>query len=309
MATKNTFSGTRKFDLNSLKTKVKESAAGKKSYKDEREWKLTRGKDDTGSATIRFLPGHVEDKHELPFVLTYDHSFQGPGGYYIEHCPTTIGLDCPLCQANSKLYNSGVENDKKIASPRKRKKVFISNVLVLSDPANPANEGKVFLYKYGTKVFDMINSAMSPQFADEKALNPFALDGEGASFTLKARKVDGQITYDKSKFNNPEEIALKAADLDKVLVSQYHLSEFLDTAHFKTFEQLSAKLTKVLGGTSGSATVEKDLDNADLNSKLKATGRTNPKVVEAISGGEELPAGEGDESLADLQALIGGEEG
>ena len=183
-------------DVSALSDKM-EKMNDKKSYKDDRYWRPELDKSSNGYAVIRFLPAPGDE--ELPFARLYTHGFQGKGGWFIENCPTTIGGKCPLCEVNNDLWNSGLESDKDIARQRKRRLSYISNILVVSDPSNPQNEGKVFLYKYGKKIFDKIQESMKPEFADETPVDPFDF-WKGANFKLKVRKVAGYINYDKSEF-------------------------------------------------------------------------------------------------------------
>ena len=53
---------------------------------------------------------------------------------------------------------------KRSARKRKRKLSYYANILVVSDPKHPENEGKVFLYKFGKKIFDKITEAMQHSF-------------------------------------------------------------------------------------------------------------------------------------------------
>jgi len=168
------------------------------SYKDDRFWRPELDKSSNGFAVVRFLP--PVDGEDIPWARLFTHGFQGPGGWYIENSRTTIGDKDPVSEMNSELWNSGLESDKDIARQRKRRLSYISNILVVSDPANPQNEGKVFLYKYGKKIFDKINEAMQPEFEDEEPINPFDF-WKGANFKLKVRKVAGFINYDKSEFD------------------------------------------------------------------------------------------------------------
>ena len=236
-----------------------ESSESKESYKDDRFWRPELDKSSNGYAVIRFLPAFGDE--DLPFVKTYSHAFQGPGGWYIENCPTTTGGKCPVCEANNKLWNSGLESDKDIARTRKRKMQYISNILVVSDPTNPQNEGKNFLFKYGKKIFDKINEAMSPEFEDEEAINPFDF-WKGADFKLKVRKVAGYINYDKSEFD--AQSALFGGDdekLESLWKKEYSLIAFVEADQFKSYEDLSTKFTGVIGNdlrdtSSNNQTVE-----------------------------------------------------
>ena len=228
----------------SLQEKI-EKAESKDSYKDDRFWRPELDKSSNGYAVIRFLPAFGDE--DLPFVKLYSHAFQGPGGWFIENCPTTIGGKCPLCETNNKLWQSGLDSDKDIARTRKRKMQYISNILVISDPANPQNEGKNFLYKYGKKIFDKINESMSPEFEDEKAINPFDF-WEGADFKLKVRKVAGYINYDKSEFDSPDAL-FDGQDsvLEDLWKKQYSLQAFIAADQFKSYDELKARLNAVLG--------------------------------------------------------------
>ena len=215
------------------------------SYKDDRFWKPEVDKAGNGYAVIRFLPAAEGD--DVPWARVFSHGFQGKGGWFIENCPTTIGKKCPVCEANNELWNSGVEDDKNIARDRKRKLSYISNIIVMSDPANPQNEGKVFLYKYGKKIFDKITESMQPEFQDETPINPFDF-WEGANFKLKIRKVAGYTNYDKSEFESISALYEgKDSLLEPLWKSQYALSEFTDASNFKDYNDLATKLDSVLG--------------------------------------------------------------
>lgn len=217
----------------------------KKSYKDDRYWRPELDKSSNGYAVIRFLPAAGDE--ELPFARLYTHGFQGKGGWFIENCPTTLGKKCPVCEGNTELWNSGLESDKDIARIRKRRLSYISNILVVSDPTNPQNEGKVFLYKYGKKIFDKIQESMKPEFEDESPVDPFDF-WKGANFKLKVRKVAGYINYDKSEFEAPT--ALFDGDdsrLENLWKSEYSLQDIVAPTEFKSHEELKDKFDGVIG--------------------------------------------------------------
>jgi hypothetical protein len=172
-------------------------------YKDDRFWRPTLDSASNGYAVIRFLP--AVESEDIPWVKLYSHAFMGKGGWFIHNCPTTLGEKCPVCEANGELWNSGTESDKRIARDRKRKLNYVSNILVVEDPAAPQNKGKVFLFKYGKKIFDKIQEQMNPEFEDENAVNPFDF-WKGANFKLKVRKVEGYVNYDKSEFSASSEL-------------------------------------------------------------------------------------------------------
>jgi hypothetical protein len=217
---------------------------------DDRFWTATVDKAGNGYAVIRFLPSPPDE--DVPFVRMFDHGFQGPGGWYIENSLTTIGKQDPVSEYNSKLWNSGIEANKDIVRKQKRRLHFISNIQVISDPSNPANEGKVFLFKYGKKIFDKLKEAMEPQFADEEAVNPFDL-WAGAPFKLKIRNLEGYRNYDKSEFGSPEPLSSDDKELEKIWKSEHSLQEFLAPSNFKTYEELAARLAKVLAEDSAPA--------------------------------------------------------
>ena len=233
----------------------KESApVEKQSYVDERLWKPELDKSGNGYAIIRFLP--APDGEEMPWVKLWNHAFQGPTGkWYIENSLTTLNQKDPVSEYNSKLWNSGVESDKEIARKQKRKLQYYSNIYVVSDPKHPENEGKVFLFRYGKKIYEKVMEALQPQFEDETPVNPFDF-WEGANFKLKIRKVDGYWNYDKSEFDSASKLNEADSELDKIWKSEYSLKDFLAASNFKTYDELKNRLDDVLTGsqsTSGSA--------------------------------------------------------
>ena len=215
-------------------------------YVDERIWKPSVDKSGNGYAVIRFLP--APDGEELPWVRYWDHGFKGPTGlWYIEKSLTTIGQNDPVSEMNSRLWNSGREEDKQVARDRKRRLHYVSNIYVVKDPANPENEGKVFLYQFGKKIFDKIMDMMQPQFQDEDPVDPFDF-WEGADFKLKIRNVEGYRNYDKSEFAAPAPLLGGDDDeLEGVYNRMYSLKEYVDPKNFKSYEELATKLQRVLG--------------------------------------------------------------
>jgi hypothetical protein len=241
------------------------------SKDDDRFWQPEVDKAGNGMAIIRFLPAPAVDGDEaLPWVRVFNHGFQGPGGWYIENSLTTLNQKDPVSEYNSVLWNSGIEANKEIARKQKRRLTYISNVLIVSDPKNPENEGQIKLYKFGKKIFDKLTEAMNPQFEDEKAINPFDF-WEGANFKIKIRQVEGYRNYDKSEFESPSQLFDgDDAKLEALWKKEYSLKEFLDPKHFKSYDVLKAKLDKVLG-----------LDGAAPVSKTKAeefTPRSSPDI-------------------------------
>lgn len=212
--------------------------------KDDRFWKPTVDAAGNGSAIIRFLPP-VEGE-DVPFVRYWDHGFQGPGGWYIEKSLTSIGQDDPVSEYNSKLWNSGVDSDKEVARKQKRRLHYISNIYVIKDPGNPSNEGKVFLYEYGKKIFDKINDLMHPSFEDEDPVNPFDF-WEGSNFRMRIRQVEGYRNYDKSDFDTPSALFDDDEKLEAIYNAQHELQPLVDPKAFKSYEELLTRMTRVLG--------------------------------------------------------------
>jgi len=226
---------------------------------DDRWWKPEVDKAGNGYAVIRFLP--APEGEDLPWVRIFNHGFQGPGGWYIEESLTTINKKDPVSEHNSMLWNSGIESNKDLVRKQKRRLNYYANIYVVKDPSNPANEGKVFLYKFGKKIFDKLNEAMNPEFEDEKPMNPFDL-WEGANFKLKIRNVEGYRNYDKSEFDSPSALLDDDGELEKIWKSENSLQEFLDPKNFKSYDELKAKLNRVLGldGSSGSTTKADEIE-------------------------------------------------
>lgn len=215
---------------------------------DENFWKCEVDKAGNGYAVIRFLPAPAADGDDgIPWAKVYTHGFQGPGGWYIENSLTTLNEKDPVSEYNSELWNSGIEANKEIARKQKRRLTYISNILVIEDSKHPENNGQVKLFKYGKKIFDKITEAMNPAFEDEKPINPFDL-WAGANFKLKIRKVEGYQNYDKSEFESPSPVfGGDDAKLEALWNSEYSLKEFLDAKHFKSYDELKARLARVLG--------------------------------------------------------------
>ncbi len=253
----------------------------KKSYVDERIWKPTMDKTGNGFAIIRFLP--QSEGENLPWVKLWNHAFQGPTGqWYIENSLTTVGQNDPVSEHNTRLWNSGVESDKEIARKQKRKLQYYSNIYVVKDSANPENEGKVFLYRYGKKIFDKIMEAMKPAFDDEVAIDPFNL-WEGANFKLKLRKVDGYWNYDKSEFEAPSALLDDDDALEKIWKSQYSLSEFTATTNFKSYDELKKRLDLVLSGTVATSNVVEISESFDDSPEESITVDTTEEPTPSVS--------------------------
>ena len=268
--------------LDKLLNAVKEDSApqDKKSYKDDRLWKPVLDKSGNGYAVIRFLP--AVDGEDLPWAKVWNHAFQGPTGqWYIENSLTTISQKDPVSEHNTRLWNTGLESDKEIARKQKRKLQYFSNIYVVSDSKHPENDGKVFLYRYGKKIFDKVMEAMQPAFEDEKAINPFDF-WEGANFKLKVRKVDGFWNYDKSEFADVSPLLDDDDAIEEIWKRQYALAEHTAATNFKSYDELKTRLDTVLSGTVSVGNVTDELQDAPV-----ATPKVDTKPVEAPTSNDD----------------------
>ena len=226
-----------------LTTEIEKMNSKGTSGADDRLWKLEVDKAGNGYAVIRFLP--APDGEELPWAKVWSHAFQGPGGWYIENSLTTLGGKDPVSEYNRLLWNSGNDADKDLARKQKRKLTYISNIYVVKDPTNPENEGKVFLYKFGKKIFDKLTAAMQPEFEDEEAIDPFDF-WKGANFKLKAKNVAGYRNYDSSEFSATSALLDDDDALEAIWKKQYSLEEFTAADQFKSYADLEKRLNSVL---------------------------------------------------------------
>lgn len=277
-----------------------------KTYGDDRIWSPVVDKAGNGYAVIRFLP--AKDGEDLPWVRFWDHGFKGPTGrWYIENSLTSIGQPDPVAEINSVLWNSGNEKDKELARERKRRLHYVSNILVVSDPANPDNEGKVFLYKYGKKIFDKIMDIMQPQFQDESPVNPFDF-WTGANFKLKIRNFEGYRNYDKSEFESASELfGGDEAKLEKTYNALYSLKDFTDPSNYKSYADLKRKLVEVLGADAlgGSMTEERTVNEVatSVGKTAEATPSYTATESPSISSSDD---DDDDESLSYFAKLAQG---
>jgi hypothetical protein len=268
--------------------KVANPQTESKSYVDDRFWRLEGDKAGNGTATIRFLPRVEGD--ELPWVRIFSHGFQGPTGkWYIENSLTTLGENDPVGELNTQLWNSGSEANKEIARKQKRKLSFIANVYIVSDPKHPENEGKVFLFKFGKKIFDKIMDKARPTFEDEKPVNVFDF-WEGANFKLRMRKKDGYANYDESAFSDP--VALGDDDqIVRAAKAQVKLAEFIDRKNFKSYDELKKKLNEVLSGdsfASKSAAQMAEEEDRPVASAPKIASKPAPKMAEVSEDDDDV---------------------
>ena len=264
---------------------------------DERLWKPEVDKAGNGYAVIRFLP--APDGEDLPWAQVWSHAFQGPGGWYIENSLTTLGKKDPVSDLNRTLWNSGSDADKEIARKQKRKLSYYSNIYVLQDPANPQNEGRVFLYKYGKKIFDKLTEAMQPAFADETPINPFDF-WKGADFKVKIRKVEGYWNYDKSEFAEPSTLkGFKDSELETLWKQQYSLTDFTAPDKFKTFEELDTRLQTVLSTQPTRRIPDAELEDESEGKYREVKGATEIAASAAPSfKSASAPVEEEDDALS-----------
>ena len=269
----------------------KPETSGNKSnkYQDDRIWKPELDKTGNGYAVIRFLP--ATSGEEMPWQRVWSHAFQDKGGWYIENSLTTLNQKDPVSEENTRLWNTGVDSDKEIARKRKRKLSYYSNIFVVSDPKHPENEGKVFIFKFGKKIFDKITEAMQPAFDDETPINPFDF-WKGANFKLKIRKVDGYWNYDKSEFESVSQIKESDDDIKQIWSKQYPLNPFVDPSNFKTYDELKEKLNRVIMGQRNTETVE----NVDLPPQSTTS-------VPSSSDVKSKPASDDDDTLSYFSKL------
>jgi len=258
-----------------LTTEIEKMNKGGTGGADERLWKLEVDKAGNGYAIIRFLP--APEGEELPWAKVWSHAFQGPGGWYIENSLTTLGQKDPVSEYNRLLWNSGNDADKDLARKQKRKLSYISNIYVVKDPTNPHNEGKVFLYKFGKKIFDKITAAMQPEFEDESAIDPFDF-WAGANFKLKAKNVAGYRNYDSSEFAATGALLEDDDALEALWKKQYSLSEFTSPDQFKTFDDLQKRLDQVLNSTRPNIAPEVVDEEEEI-----VTAKPEPTTVAASS--------------------------
>jgi len=225
------------------------SSSGESKSDKDNYWKPEVDKAGNGLAVIRFLPAAAVDGDDgLPWAKIFTHGFQSAGGWLIDNCLTTKGQQCPVCEHNNKLWNSGVEANKEVVRKQKRKLSYIANVYIVSDPKHPENEGQVKLFKFGAKIFEKVTEAMNPQFEDETPINPFDL-WKGANFKLKITKVAGYQNYDKSEFMSSTPLLEDDDELEKIWKSQHSLTALTADKEFKSYDDLKARLDKVLGAT------------------------------------------------------------
>ena len=258
------------------------------SKDDERFWKPVMDKGGTGSAIIRFLP--APEGCDLPWVQVWSHAFQSNGKWLIDNCLTTLGQNCPVCEANRELWNTGSKDNQNIVRDRKRKLSYYSNIYVVKDPANPENEGRVFLYKFGKKIFDKIMASMQPEFDDEEPINPFDF-WKGANFKLKLVKKDGYWNYDKSEFAPSTALLEDDDELETIYKSLSNLNDFIAPSEFKSYEDLKKRLDYTLGlkGTpkfQDPETIGED-EEVEVSRSVKETVSVRPSASSADDEDED----------------------
>ena len=257
---------------------VEKQSGNQSGGADDRIWRPEMDKSGNGYAVIRFLP--APDGEDLPWVKIFSHAFQGPGGWYIENSLTTIGKSDPIGELNRELWNSGNDADKETVRKQKRKLSFYANIYVVKDPANPQNEGHVFLYKFGKKIFDKIMEAMQPEFDDETPINPFDF-WQGANFKLKLKKVAGYWNYDSSEFASPGPLLDDDDALEAIWKKEYSLAAFTAPENFKSYDDLKKRLDMVLGKKNTRPAVADETEYDDYASQ-ETTRVSEEQVMEKL---------------------------
>lgn len=293
-------------------TKLLEASKSKQYAKDdERMWYPETDKAGNGFATIRFLPASPKDGEQgLPWVRKFTHGFQNAGGrWFIENCPTTLGGNCPVCEFNKSLWNSELKANKELASKQKRKVEYFMNVLVISDPATPSNNGTVRLFRFGARIFTKIQNAIQPLFPDQTPFTPYDF-WDGANFKLRITKVEGQRSYEQSEFAAPSPLATDDAALQEIWNKQHSLNELIAAKNFKSYEEIKKNWDRYLGAgnvarpqvpltnqlpTGGAAST---IPSADVTVSVTTSKPTPSALVETLE--EKLPAtDDGDDSELD----------
>ena len=284
-----------------LTNEIEKMNKGSTGGADDRVWKLEVDKAGNGYAVIRFLP--APQGEELPWAKVWSHAFQGPGGWYIENSLTTLGQKDPVSEHNRLLWNSGSEADKEQARKQKRKLTYIANIYVVKDPANPQNEGKVMLYKFGKKIFDKLTAAMQPEFEDEEAIDPFDF-WQGASFKLKAKNVAGYRNYDSSEFAAAGPLLDDDDAMEAIWKKQYSLEEFVAADQFKSYEALEKRMNAVLNPNASSRRL--DPETFDEEEEVVMKSRQQVKEEERVVKSSPAPSAsddDDDDALSYFQRL------
>ena len=271
---------------NLLKEVEKLSANGGNSSDDSTFWQPEVDKVGNGQAIIRFLPSAPDN--DYPWVRVFSHGFQNKanGKWFIENCPTTLNQECPVCVANNELWNTGTKENQDIVRTRKRKLHYVANILVIKDSKNPDNEGKVFKFKFGTKIFEKIKNAMQPQFEDETPIDPFDF-WEGANFKLKICKVEGYRNYDRSEFDAPSPIADSDKEIEEIWRKEHDLRELIADSQFKQYKDLEKRLQAVLGNTAPVPSAQEQAE-AELEQYVEPS-RAAPRAPQAQAQKPAVP--------------------
>ena len=270
---------------------------------DERLWKLECDKGGNGYAVIRFLP--APEGEDLPFVKLYSHAFQGPGGWYIENSLTTLNQKDPMSEYNTMLWNNGTDSGKDQARKQKRKLTYVANIYVVKDPANPENEGRVMLYKFGKKIFDKITAAMQPEFEDEEAIDPFDF-WQGANFKLKAKNVAGYRNYDSSEFARQDALLEDDEAMEAIWKKEYSLEDFVAPDQFKSYDELKKRLDYVLGikGTTKFQDQESVQEEEEFRQQNRAESNPVPQSMkEELTDLSSTKTDDDDDTLSYFAAL------
>jgi hypothetical protein len=165
----------------------------------------------------------------------------------------------------------------------------------VSDSKHPENEGKVFLFRYGKKIFDKIMDAMQPAFEGETPINPFDF-WEGANFKLKIRKVAGYWNYDSSEFDASTALFDNDEKIEKTWKTAYPLAEYTAASNFKSYNELKTRLDAVLSGNVTVGNVTEELEDRPI-----ASPKIDTTPVETAS----IPKQEEDDTMDYFAKLAG----
>lgn len=266
---------------------------------------LNEGKDGKRELIIRFLPNLMSNGKVGPTAIEkhihYADFKQNPelAGYFDCLKNANIGKTCPLCDTFWNLHNSKnpeIQDKKKLIS---RSTKYYSYVLVVSDEQKPENEGKIFVFPFGFKIYQKIKAMKE---AKRKPCNVEDLV-HGANFELVIQEIGGYYNYDASKFESPEPITVEgkmlevsadgkipAAERDRVInflkAKTHDLNSFMAADWTEEQSNKAQRVIAHLSGTSYSGDVHYDNPKA----KKDAKPLTSSDLFEEEESTEDGPA-------------------
>ena len=229
-----------------------------KYAEDNRFYKLAKDKNGNGAALIRFLPDSEKGMIQKLFAINTTITKNGKKRFVSEYSPSSIGQPCPFQEKWQELWNAGEKDQAKLFGRGVR---YITNIKVLKDPANPENEGKIFLYAMSGAMKDKIQNSVDPSEQDralgaspKELFNPL----RGNSFRLVAKKgANGQINYDSSEVINEITSIYNSVDeaLNDIKSNSHKLSDLLKPEAFMTYDKLKEKMRWVTFADTDTAVV------------------------------------------------------